>query len=189
VSGGGAAAAHAAALAAALGEMVARLVERKAGQENAAAEASEALQELTELRARLSDAVDEDEAAFAEVLGARRMPRATDEERRARANAVEAALKGAANVPLEVARDAVRVGEILETLAELGDPAWLSDAGVGAQLALAATVGARYNVLVNVRELEDEEFAAEHGARADDLLERAREIAARVDEMLAQSLR
>lgn len=189
VSGGGAAAAHAAALGAALGEMFARLVGRKGAQEDAAAEAREALQELTELRARLTDAVDEDAAAFAEVLGARKMPRGTEEERRARANAVEAALKGAANVPLEVARDAVRVGEILETLAELGDPAWLSDAGVGAQLAHAAVAGARYNVLVNVRGLEDEEFAAEHRARADDLLERAREIAARVEELLAESLR
>jgi glutamate formiminotransferase len=189
VAGGGAASAHAAALGAALGEMFARLVERKGAQENAAAEAREALQELTELRTRLTDAVDEDEAAFAEVLGARRMPRSTQEERRERENAVEAALKNAANVPLEVARDAVRVGEILETLAELGDPAWLSDAGVGAQLALAAVAGARYNVLVNVRELEDEEFAAEHRARADDLLERAREIAARVEEMLTESIR
>ncbi|MFL6228532.1 MAG: glutamate formimidoyltransferase [Pyrinomonadaceae bacterium] len=189
VAGGGAAAARAAALAAALGEMVAHLVERKGAQEDAAVEAREALQELTELRARLTDAVDEDEAAFAEVLGARRMPRATEEERHARENAVEAALKGAANVPAEVARDAVRVGEILETLAELGDPAWLSDACVGGQLALAAVAGARYNVLVNVRALADEEFASEHRARADDLLERAREIAARVEELLAESIR
>ncbi|HVG28528.1 MAG TPA: glutamate formimidoyltransferase [Pyrinomonadaceae bacterium] len=188
VAGGGAAAARAAALGAALGEMVARLVERKAGQEDASREAREALQELAELRARLADASDEDEAAFAEVIAARRMPRAGDEERRAREVAVESALKGAANVPLEVARDAVRVAEILETLAELGDPAWLSDAGVGAQLALASVVGARYNVLVNVAEVGDEEFAAEHRARADDLLERAREIAARVEEMLTDSL-
>jgi glutamate formiminotransferase/formiminotetrahydrofolate cyclodeaminase len=188
VAGGGAAAARAAALGAALGEMVARLVERKAGQEDASREAREALQELGELRARLADAADEDEAAFAEVLAARRMPRASDEERREREVAVEWALKGAANVPLEVARHGVRVAEILETLAELGDPAWLSDAGVGAQLALASVVGARYNVLVNVAEVEDEEFAAEHRARADDLLERAREIAARVEEMLTDSL-
>jgi glutamate formiminotransferase len=188
VAGGGAAAARAAALSAALGEMVARLVERKSGQEDAGAEARETLQELAELRARLSSAVEEDEAAFAEVLGARRMPRGSEEERRARAVAVESALKGAANVPLEVAREAVRVGEILETLAELGDPAWLSDAAVGAQLAQAAVAGARYNVLVNVRELEDEEFASEHGARADDLLERAREIAARVEAMLTESI-
>ncbi|HEY9284276.1 MAG TPA: cyclodeaminase/cyclohydrolase family protein, partial [Pyrinomonadaceae bacterium] len=101
---------------------------------------------------------------------------------------VEEALKGAANVPLEVARRAVRVAELLETLAELGDPAWLSDAAAGAQLALAAAVSARYNVLVNVRGIEDEEFAAEHRARADDLTERAREIAARVEAMLNESL-
>jgi glutamate formiminotransferase/formiminotetrahydrofolate cyclodeaminase len=188
VSGGGAAAARAAALAAALGEMVARLVERKAGQEDVSREAREALQELGELRAQLVDAADEDEAAFAEVLAARRMPRANDEEKREREVAVESALKGAANVPLEVARHGVRVAEILETLAELGDPAWLSDAGVGAQLALASVVGARYNVLVNLAEVGDEEFAAEHRARADDLLERAREIAARVEEMLTESI-
>jgi glutamate formiminotransferase/formiminotetrahydrofolate cyclodeaminase len=188
IAGGGAAAARAAALSAALGEMVARLVERKSGQEDASAEAREALQELAELRARLSAAEEEDEAAFAEVLGARRMPRGSEEERRARAVAVEEALKGAANVPLEVARDSVRVAEILETLAELGDPAWLSDAATGAQLAQAAVAGARYNVLVNVGALEDEEFAAERRARADDLLERAQEIAARVEEMLTDSI-
>jgi formiminotetrahydrofolate cyclodeaminase len=188
VAGGGAAAARAAALSASLGEMVARLVERKTGQEDAGAEARDCLQELAELRLRLNDAVEEDEAAFAEVLGARRMPRGSEEERRARGVAIEAALKGAANVPLEVARDGVRVGEILETLAELGDPAWLSDAATGAQLAQASVAGARYNVLVNVGALEDEEFAAEHRARADDLLERAREIAARVEEMLRESI-
>ena len=188
VAGGGAAAAHAAALGAGLGEMVARLVERKSRQEDASDEARELLQELTDLRARLVEAADEDAAAFAGVIGARRMPKGTDEERRARAQAVEEALKWAANVPLEVARHAVRVAELLETLAELGDPAWLSDAAAGAQLALAATVSARYNVLVNVREIEDEEFAAEHRARADDLTERAREIAARVEAMLNDSL-
>jgi glutamate formiminotransferase len=188
VAGGGAAAAHAAALGAGLGEMVARLVARKARQEDATDEAHDLLQELTDLRARLVEAADEDAAAFAGVIGARRMPQASDEERRARAQAVEEALKGAANVPLEVARHSVRVAELVETLAELGDPAWLSDAAAGAQLALAATTAARYNVLVNVREIGDEEFAAEHRARADDLLERAGEIAARVEAMLNESL-
>jgi glutamate formiminotransferase/formiminotetrahydrofolate cyclodeaminase len=188
VAGGGAAAAHAAALGAALGETVARLVARKTRQEDAGEEARELLQELADLRAQLTEAADEDAAAFAGVIGARRMPQATDDERRSRAQAVEEALKGAANVPLEVARHAVRVAELLETLAELGDPAWLSDAAAGAQLALAATVSARYNVLVNVREIGDEEFASEHRARADDLLERAREIAERVEAMLNESL-
>jgi glutamate formiminotransferase/formiminotetrahydrofolate cyclodeaminase len=188
ITGGGAAAAHAASLAAALGEMVAHLIERKGKQEDMEREARDALQALNSLHARLAEAADEDGASFAGVLGARRMPGRNDEERRARTNAVEEALKGAATVPLETASLAVQVGELLETLAELGEPAWLSDSAVGAQLALAAVVAARYNVLVNASEIEDEEFASEHLSRADDLLERAREIAARVEVMLLESI-
>ncbi len=188
ITGGGAAAAQAAALAAALGEMVAHLVERKGKQEDMEREARDALQALGDLRARLSEAADEDGASFAGVIGARRMPGRNDEERRARANAVEEALKGAAAVPLEVASLAVQVGELLETLADLGEPAWLSDSATGTQLALAAVVSARYNVLVNASEIEDEEFTREHLSRADDLLERAREIAARVEASLMESI-
>jgi glutamate formiminotransferase len=188
ITGGGAAAAHAAVLAAALGERVAHLIERKGKQEDMEREARDALQALGNLRARLAEAADEDGASFAGVLGARRMPGRNEEERRARANAVEEALKGAAAVPLEVASLAVQVGELLETLAELGEPAWLSDSATGAQLALAAVVAARYNVLVNASEIDDEEFTREHLSRADDLLERAREIAARVESSLMESI-
>ena len=188
ITGGGAAAAHAATLAAALGEMVAHLIERKGKQEDVEREARDALQALETLRLRLSGAAEEDGASFAQVLAARRLPQKNEEERRARANAVEEALKGAASVPLEVASLAVQVGELLETLAELGEPAWLSDSATGAQLALASAVSARYNVLVNTSEIEDEEFAFEHVARVDDLLTRAREIAARVEAMLMESI-
>jgi glutamate formiminotransferase/formiminotetrahydrofolate cyclodeaminase len=185
-AGGGAAAAQAGALAAALGETVARLLAGRG--DGARAEAQEALQTLADLQARLTDAVDEDAAAFARVLDARRLPRGDEDERRRRARAVEEALKGAAIVPVEVASLAVQACELLETLAELGDDAWLSDAATGAQLALAAVSGARYNVLVNAAAIEDEEFAAEHRARADDLHARAREIAARVEEMFLASI-
>ena len=185
-SGGGAAAAQAGALAAALGETCARLLARR-GQ-GAEQEAGETLQTLTALHARLTEAVAEDAAAFARVLAARRLPRASEDERRARAHAVEEALKGAAIVPLEVASLAVQAGELLETLAELSEPAWLSDAASGAQLALAAATAARYNVLVNTAEIEDEEFVDEHRARAGDLLARARDIAARIEEMLLDAI-
>jgi len=188
ITGGGAAAAHAATLAAALGEMVAHLIERKGKQEDMEREARDALQALETLRLRLSGAAEEDGASFAQVLAARRLPQKNEEERRARANAVEEALKGAASVPLEVASLAVQVGELLETLAELGEPAWLSDSATGTQLALASVKSARYNVLVNTSEIEDEEFAYEHVARVDDLLTRAREIAARVEAMLMESI-
>ena len=105
-----------------------------------------------------------------------------------RVNKLEAALKGAATVPLEVAGVAVQVLELLETLSEIGNPNALSDAATGAQLSLAAVASARYNVLVNAALIEDEEFAREHRSRADDLLERAGEIAARIEASLIESI-
>lgn len=188
ISGGGVAAAQAAAVAASLGEMVAHLIERRAQRQDSGRAALDALQELKALSERLIEAAEEDAASFARVLAARRMAHTTLEEERGRANALEAALKGAASVPLEVAGVAVQVAELIEMLAELSEPAWLSDSACGAQLALSAVVAARYNVLVNTQELDDEEFAAEQRSRADDLWERAREIAARVEALLLDSI-
>jgi glutamate formiminotransferase / formiminotetrahydrofolate cyclodeaminase len=186
--GGGAAAAHAASLGAALGEMIAHLTAGREKFRDVQTEVREALAELMPLRARLARAATDDAASFARVMAARRLPQATEDERLERANKLEAALKGAATVPLEVAGIAVQVLELLETLAEIGNPNALSDAATGAQLSLAAVTSARYNVLVNVAEIEDEEFAVEHRSRASDLLERAREIAARIESVLMESI-
>ena len=188
VSGGGEAAAHAASLAASLGEMVARLIEGQKRFQGEARKVQDCVQELRLLRARLADAAREDAESFKRVVAARHLPKVGAEEQRARAGAIEAALKGATVVPLEVASVATRVAELLETLAEVGDSRWLSDSAVGAQLALAAAASARYNVLVNTAEVEDAQFVAEHLARADDLLERARGVASRVEASLLDSI-
>jgi formiminotetrahydrofolate cyclodeaminase len=82
----------------------------------------------------------------------------------------------------------VQVLELLETLSEIGNPNALSDAATGAQLILASVAAARYNVLVNTADIEDEEFSAEHRSRADDLLERTREIASRIEALLMESI-
>jgi glutamate formiminotransferase / formiminotetrahydrofolate cyclodeaminase len=186
--GGGAAAAHAASLGAALGEMIAHLTAGREKYADVEQEVRDALAELTPLRARLEHAARDDAESFKRVMEARRLPQSTEDERVVRASRVEAALKGAATVPLEVAGVAAQVLELLETLAEIGNPNALSDAATGAQLSLAAVASARYNVLVNILDIEDEEFALEHRSRADDLLERAREIAARVEALLMDSI-
>lgn len=187
--GGGAAAAHAASLGAALGEMIAHLTTGRDKFREVEPEVRDVLSELTPLRRRLSGAAHEDAASFERVMEARRMPQGMEEEAAERARKIEEALKGAALIPLEVAGVAVQVLELLETLAEIGNPNALADAGVGAQLSLAAVASARYNVLVNTALIEDEEFVAEHRSRASDLLERAREIAARVEALLMDSLK
>jgi glutamate formiminotransferase/formiminotetrahydrofolate cyclodeaminase len=186
--GGGAAAAHAASLGAALGEMIAHLTQGREKFREVEGEVLDILAELTPLRGRLTEAAREDAASFKRVMEARRMAQATEGEALERGRRIEVALKSAAIVPLEVAGLSVQVLELLETLAEIGNPNALSDAATGAQLSLAAVASARYNVLVNTAEIEDEEFAAEHRARAGDLLERAREIAARVEALLMDSI-
>lgn len=186
--GGGAAAARAAALAAALGEMIGNLTAGREKYKDVEPEVEDALHQLKPLRARLEVAAHDDAESFAAVMEARSMPQETEDERLARQSEIEAALKGAATVPLEVAGVSLQVLELLETLAEIGNTNALSDAATGAQLALAAVTSARYNVLVNTASIEDEEFTAEHRSRADDLLERAREIAARVESIFMESI-
>ena len=187
--GGGAAAAQAAALGAALGEMIGNLTAGREKYRDVEEEVRDVLSDLKPLRARLEVAAHDDATSFSRVMEARRLPQTTEDERLAQASEIEAALKGAATVPLEVAGVAVQVLELLETLAEIGNPNALSDAATGAQLALASVASARYNVLVNTSEIEDEEFTQEHRSRADDLLERARDVAARVEAMFMDSIK
>jgi glutamate formiminotransferase/formiminotetrahydrofolate cyclodeaminase len=188
VPGGGAAAAQAAVLGAALGEMIGRLTQGREKFAEVEREVEEALAELTPLRSSLQLAARRDAESFERVMDARALPQATANQRVLRAGDIEASLKGAATVPLEIANLAVQVLELLETLAEIGNPVALSDAATGAQLGLAAVTSARYNVLVNTAEIEDEEFTTEHRARAQDLLERARGSAARVEALFMDSL-
>ncbi len=188
IPGGGAAAAQAASLGAALGEMIGHLTEGREKYADVQQEVEEALAELAPLRTHLRLAAGRDAESFGRVMDARALPQTSEDERVLRAGEIEAALKGAATVPLEIAGVAVQVLELLETLAEIGNQNALSDAATGAQLTYAAVASARYNVLVNTAEIEDEEFTSEHRSRASDLLERAREISARVEALFIDSI-
>ena len=186
--GGGAAAAHVAAVSAALGQMVARLTIGRKKFADVEKQMRESLALLDQLRERLTEAIDDDTDSFNRVLEARKISDANMDEKRLRAARIEQALKGAIIAPLETAGIALQVLETLETLAELGNQNALSDVATGAQLSLSAIASARYNVMVNAAELEDDDFASKQRARADDLLKRAREINTRVEIMLLESL-
>jgi glutamate formiminotransferase/formiminotetrahydrofolate cyclodeaminase len=186
--GGGAVAAHVAALGAALGEMVARLTIGRKEYADVETDVQDVLVLMEPLRSRLDQAVREDSLSFERVIQARRLPVNSEDEKIERYSHIEEALKGAATVPLEVAGVALQALEQLETLAEIGNTYALSDAATGAQLCVAAIASARYNVLVNTAEIEDEEFSIEHRSRANDLLARGHEIAARIETLLLDSI-
>jgi len=150
VPGGGSAAAYAGVLGAALGAMVLRLAAKKA-----AVPLSDRITEFDGLRGDLSRLVDDDSAAFSRVAEAMKMPRKTDEEKAARKERMQAALLGAARVPLELAKTARRLLEATERAMPDAPPAAISDIGVGALMAEAALRGAALNVMINLASLDD----------------------------------
>jgi len=167
--GGGSCAAVAGALAAGLGEMVARLSAAKKSQAQHAGALQQLAADFAGLRARLQAAIDHDAASFEAVLAALRLPRATDNEKQARQDAIELATQKATQVPLEVAEAATAALDSLARLAPLSSLAMASDVNTGAHLAVAALRGALENVRINLDSVRDPAFQKNARARADKL--------------------
>lgn len=168
--GGGSTAALLGALGAALGTMVANLSAHKRGWDERWEEFSRWAVRGQELKEELLQLVDADTLAYERVMAAIAMPRGTAEEQAARREALEAANRGAIEVPWTVMRTAFEVFELIEAMAEHGNPASASDAGVGALAARAAVRGAWLNVRTNVAGLRDRSSVSEMiegGARLD----------------------
>ena len=185
VPGGGSVAALAASLAAALGEMVAGLTEGKRKHEAVESQVRDIHAKLAEARGGLLQGlVKEDSAAYQGVIVAMKLPKETDEQKTARAEAIESATRRATEVPLKTARAAVGVLEHLQILARIGNPNARSDAATGAQLAFAALKGAQYNVLINVGSLKDRAFAESCRKEASDLVLKAQDLLQSIDALM-----
>ena len=179
--GGGSASALAGATGAALLHMV---LELTAGGRDAPDDAT-----LAELRgaaaswqSEMLKLVEVDAAAYDSVVAARRLPRDTDVERRARRVQVDAATREATRVPLEIVRRAASVLELAERVAAIGNRNAISDVGVAALLAAAAARGAALNARINLPALPDDDpLRAEAPAEMDRLLAdvERREVAVR----------
>jgi len=167
--GGGSVSAYLGSLGAALGTMVANLSAHKAGWDDRWEEFSDIAEDGQALVRRLLHLVDEDTAAFNRIKAAIGMPKGTDDERRAREEAMEAATVYACEVPLQTMTAALDCFGVLALTAQKGLKASASDVGVGALAARAAVRGAGLNVRINAAGLADR-------TKADALVARAREL-------------
>ena len=159
--GGGSIAAYMGALAAALGTMVANLSAHKPGWDDRWEEFSDIAEKGHAIQDRLLALVDEDTEAFNRIMAVFAMPKKTPEEKEARAAALEAATLYATEVPLRTMQTAYETFDILEAMASKGNPASVSDAGVGALAARSAVLGAHLNVRINAAGLKNREKAEE----------------------------
>lgn len=167
--GGGSIAAYMGALGAALSTMVANLSAHKPGWDDRWKEFSDYAEKGHALMTRLLALVDEDTAAFNKIMAVFSMPKATPEEKAARAEALETATLYATEVPLRTMEASYEVFDYAEAMAREGNPASVSDAAVGALAARAAVVGALLNVKINAAGLKNRENAEKLLARADEI--------------------
>ena len=158
--GGGSVAALMGALGASLGGMVANLSTGKRGWDDKLEYFSNWAVKAQQLKDELLSLVDEDTAAFNKVMDAFALSKESAEERAARVAAIEQATKYAAEVPLKVMETASKSYELLAEMAEKGNPASVSDVGVGALATRACIAGAALNVRINLAQLKDEKFKA-----------------------------
>jgi glutamate formiminotransferase len=156
--GGGSVAALMGALGASLGGMVANLSAGKRGWDDKLQYFSDWAVKAQKLKDELLLLVDEDTNAFNKVMDAFGLPKGSDEEKKARTRAIEEATKYAAEIPLKVMETAAKSYELLSEMAENGNPASVSDVGVGALATRACIEGAAMNVRINLGQLKDEKF-------------------------------
>ncbi len=157
--GGGSAAAVSGAQAAALVSMVASLTHGKKDYEDYWDDMERVAIEAQKLKDELNAGIDRDTDAFNDMMAAGRMKRKTDEQKAARAKALEKATLDAIEVPLSVVRNMVKVLEIAKVTAGKGNKNSISDVSTAAAQARAAAEGAHDNVMINVPGLADKKKA------------------------------
>jgi glutamate formiminotransferase/formiminotetrahydrofolate cyclodeaminase len=153
--GGGSAAAYTGAMAAGLVGMVARLTIGKKKYADVEDQMTVIIEEVDQLRVDLNDSVSLDAEAFQAVMNAYSLTKSTQEEQDRRSEAIEQAIHKAAQIPLQVAAQAVRVLELAIQVAQLGNINAITDAGSAGSLALAALKAASMNVRINAKSASD----------------------------------
>jgi glutamate formiminotransferase/formiminotetrahydrofolate cyclodeaminase len=186
--GGGSVVAHVGALAAALAQMVAGLTVGKKRYAAIEAEMRQLGVRAASLGSRLAQLVDADARAYGAVSEAYRMPKEPAEAATARQRAIEHALIGAAEVPLETARVCAEVADVAAAVAARGNTNAVSDAGVAALLADAASRGAAYNVRINVAALPDRTVGAALATEAQRIVKETAERVAKVVELVDREI-
>jgi len=168
--GGGSAAAILGGMGAALVSMVCNLTIGKKKYADVEGDMKDVLAKAEDLRHRLTGMIQDDVRAFDTVMGAYGMPKDTDEDKAARDEAIQEALKMATDVPVRCCRLAREVIDLALVVSEKGNLNVISDAGVAVLSAYAALRSAALNVYINAKLISDTSFVGAKLGELEDLL-------------------
>jgi formiminotetrahydrofolate cyclodeaminase len=165
VPGGGSISALAAASAAGLVEMVANLTSGGKGFEATKTEMKEISGKAAIFRKKISGCIDLDSEAYNQVILSYKMPKNNEAEAKTRTRAIQAALKHAAEVPLRVASETLKLMTLAEIVLKKGNPNAVTDGLVAVMMARAAILGALYNVKINLKFITDASYVSKLSAQ------------------------
>jgi len=168
--GGGSIAAYVGALGISLGTMVANLSAHKRGWDDKWNYFSKQAEKGQDIKDQLLFLVDEDTNSFNKIIDAIRLPKGSDAEKAARKQALNAATKYAIEIPFKVMETAFSAYAVLEEMVSTGNPASISDVGVGALCSHTAIHGAYLNVMINCQDFDDKAFVDNITQKAKKLL-------------------
>jgi glutamate formiminotransferase/formiminotetrahydrofolate cyclodeaminase len=186
--GGGSVAAYVGALGVSLGTMVANLSSHKRGWDDRWEEFSDVAERGQKFKDELLRLVDEDTNAFNKIMEAFGLPKKTEEEKAARAKAIEEASKYAMEIPFKVMKTAYESVNVMRAMAENGNPNSVSDAGVGALCALTAVEGAYLNVKINAQGIKDKAFTEKLMREGEEIVQKTRECRNAIMEVVEQKI-
>jgi len=178
--GGGSIAALNGALSAGLSAMVSNLTFAKKGYEAVRDEMEIVAEKAQPLKDFFIEAIDKDTEAFNCLMAAFALPKKSDDEKKARQDAVDQATKGATLIPFSVLEKSRTVAELALVTAMKGNRNSLSDAGVAGLTAAVCAEGALYNVLINTQEMAADSFRSETRAQARKMCAAVLETAAKI---------
>ena len=173
--GGGSIAALCAAAAAGLTEMVAKLTIGKKSYESVEVEMKDVADTVSDYREKLIRAIDEDPAAYNQVMTAYKMPQSTETEARDRNQAIQDGLKNAALVPMGVAQDAFQIMALAKKAITMGNKNAATDGLVAVMTARTAALAALYNVKINLESITDSVFVKTLSQKTSSLEKQVRE--------------
>jgi glutamate formiminotransferase / formiminotetrahydrofolate cyclodeaminase len=187
--GGGSISALVGSLGVSLATMVANLSSHKAGWDEKWEVFSVWAEKGQQLKDELLYLVDEDTRAFNKIMDAFGLPKSTEEEKKARKEAIQDASKYAIKVPFRVMEKSLESMQVMKAMAEIGMEASASDVGVGALCARTAVMGAYLNVKINAGGLDDKDFAAEYVKKGEEIVEKANVLEAEVLQIVDGKIR
>ena len=171
--GGGSIAAYVGSLGISLATMVANLSAHKRGWDERWEEFSNWAEQGQILKDELLFLVDEDTNSFNKIMEAMRLPKGSDSEKQTRKEAMDAATKYAILTPFRVMETSLKSMDIIQEMAEIGNPNSVTDAGVGALCARTAVIGAFLNVKINCKDFDDTEFVTAILAKGEAVMAKA----------------